>query len=573
MPATRQRPSLRELLGGRWAISLRGWLIGSAVILLLPVLTFNGYLNVRPVTLGVLILAQWLTTSLAYLGVHLTVLRHRRTTPATIGVVVAVAVLFGVVRAATVVLLASAAFDVHLAATTLVVLVLAIVPSTVVVLLLITYVIALEDWFSTERARLLHFEIDAEAGRLRALGALDATRAVMTARIRDELEEQLATLDQTAALGEERLQLSSKVLEAASGYVRPTSHELWRDQEHPSRRSTPRELVRASLQAPLPILLPFTLWLVATVAVNVANTGLLQTLSSSGAMALGMLIVYPLGRRVIGRAVAAQRYGRARLMVPVSLFLALLPYITVFLVADAWAGSTGSYRLIFAGGVLAILLTRCVSLAQAGLRTQDERLRELRSRAEEAEIQRLSLESATEQMQRDLALYLHGTVQAGLVASAYAIQEAAARGDDVALERAIAEARVAARQIGEHQPSPGAADLPALRSAIDETWQGMLAIDWVLSADLIEPRVLEHVGNVVQECLANASIHGAATEARVRIAMEANGVLVEITDNGSGPGEGTPGLGSAVLTEASTGQWTITAVPTGGAHVRAILPR
>ena len=47
-------------------------------------------------------------------------------------------------------------------------------------------------------------------------------------------------------------------------------------------------------------------------------------------------------------------------------------------------------------------------------------------------------------MQRDLALYLHSTVQAGLVASAYAIQDAAARGDKIALEQAIEGARAAA---------------------------------------------------------------------------------------------------------------------------------
>jgi len=572
MPATRQRPSRRELLGGRWAISLRGWLICSAVVLLLPILTFNAFLNVRPAVLAALILAQWLAVSIAYLGAHLTVLRHRRTTPASIGVVVAVAVTFGVVRAATVLLLASALFGVSLTTGTQVQLVLAVVPVTVVLLLVITYVIALEDWYSTERARLLHFEVDAEAARLRALGALDATRAVMTARIRDELEAQLATLDRTAALGEERVQLSSKVLEAASNYVRPTSHALWRDQEPIPRRRRVRDLVRTSLQDPLPILLPFTLWLASTLAVNISHTGPLRTLSSSGAMALGMLIVYPLGRRVIRRHAAAHQYGRARLMVPASVVLAVLPFIAVYVITDTWTGTAVSYRLIFAGVILAIVITRCVSLAQAGLRTQDQQLRALRSHAEEAEFQRLAVEAATEQMKRDLALYLHGTVQAGLVAAAYAIQDAAARGDEVALARAIAEARLSAVRVVEHQPAPGAGDLFALQHAIDETWQGMLNIEWSVPEEAFEAHALERVGNVVQESLANASIHGAASEATVRITVEDDCAIVEVTDNGTGPGNGKPGLGSAVLNEATGGQWSIGSVPTGGAQVRAVVP-
>jgi succinate dehydrogenase hydrophobic anchor subunit len=35
VPTTSSRPSARELLGGRWAISLRGWLIFSALILVI----------------------------------------------------------------------------------------------------------------------------------------------------------------------------------------------------------------------------------------------------------------------------------------------------------------------------------------------------------------------------------------------------------------------------------------------------------------------------------------------------------------------------------------------------------
>ena len=57
----------------------------------------------------------------------------------------------------------------------------------------------------------------------------------------------------------------------------------------------------------------------------------------------------------------------------------------------------------------------------------------------------------------------------------------------------------------------------------------------------------------------------------MRIVAEADCVIVEITDNGSGLGDGKPGLGSAVLNEATRGQWSIGSVPNGGAQVRAIV--
>ena len=77
---------------------------------------------------------------------------------------------------------------------------------------------------------------------------------------------------------------------------------------------------------------------------------------------------------------------------------------------------------------------------------------------------------------------------------------------------------------------------------------------------------------MLQECLSNAAIHGAATEAKVRIIAESDCVIVEITDNGSGLGDGKPGLGSAVLNEATRSQWSIATAPNGGAQMRAIVP-
>ena len=144
--------------------------------------------------------------------------------------------------------------------------------------------------------------------------------------------------------------------------------------------------------------------------------------------------------------------------------------------------------------------------------------------------------------------------------------------NQVALEHAIAEARAAATRVGEHAPAPPAADLSALRADIDETWRGMLAITWTLPSAEISVRHVDRIGNVVQECLANASIHGSATAASVRIAAEGDGIVVEIADNGSGPTGGGPGLGSAVLNEATASRWTIAAAADGGAQVRAVIP-
>ena len=561
MPATRPRPSTRALLGGRWAISLRGWAIGSVLVLVAPLLSLRALPGVTTTELLEIVIAQWLVVSALMLAGHLTVFRHRRIAPVAVGWVVAFAVVLGIGRIAATYAVQHAQTAPSLPASDLARIAIAIMPATVIAFVLIVYLLAIEDWYASERERLLRFEVDAEAARLRALGALDATRAVVTDRIREDLESQLAGLESG-----ERLALSDQVLDAAAGYVRPESHALWATHAQASRRGRLRELERASLADPLPLLVPFALWLASAVPFAVIRTDLGRTVLATVAVLGGMLVAYPLGRRAIRRYAPAPRFARARLLALATMLVAALPTLAL---SQRNAQPGNGLLLALVSVAMVIALTIVVSWTQAGLRVQGDRLRELRSQAEEAEFQRLALEAATEQMQRDLARYLHGTVQAGLVASAYAIQDAAARGDEVALEHAIAEARAAAARVGD--PAPVSRDLTAMRAAIDETWQGILAIRWTLPAGELDAAVVDRLGNVVRECLANASIHGAASEAAVSLIADGDAVIVEVGDNGRGPGDGPPGLGSAVLNEATAGNWTIAAVD-GGTRVRAVVP-
>mgnify|MGYP006274316051 CR=1 FL=1 len=561
MPATRPRPSTRALLGGRWAISLRGWAIGSVLVLVAPLLSLRALPGVTTTELLEIVIAQWLVVSALMLSGHLTVFRHRRIAPVAVGWVVAFAVVLAIGRIAATYAVQHAQAAPSLPASELARIAIAIMPATVIAFVLIVYLLAIEDWYASERERLLRFEVDAEAARLRALGALDATRAVVTDRIREDLESQLAGLESG-----ERLALSDRVLDAASGYVRPESHALWATRTQASRRGRLRELERASLADPLPLLVPFALWLASAVPFAVIRTDLGRTVLATVAVLGGMLVAYPLGRRAIRRYAPAPRFARARLLALTAMLVAALPTLAL---SQRNAQPGNGLLLALVSVAMVIALTIVVSWTQAGLRVQGDRLRELRSQAEEAEFQRLALEAATEQMQRDLARYLHGTVQAGLVASAYAIQDAAARGDEVALEHAIAEARAAAARVGD--PAPVSRDLTAMRAAIDETWQGILAIRWTLPAGELDAAVVDRLGNVVRECLANASIHGAASEAAVSLIADGDAVIVEVGDNGRGPGDGPPGLGSAVLNEATAGNWTIAAAD-GGTRVRAVVP-
>jgi signal transduction histidine kinase len=569
VPTTSSRPSARELLGGRWAVSLRGWLIFSALLLIGGPPGIKSQLDMPVETIAVIAIAGWLAMSVLYLAGHLTIFRNRRTTPRHVAWVIAFGVAVGVARAAVAIALPESRAALGEGWAGVVTTMLYFVPITVLAAVVITYLLAVTDWYTSERTRLLRFEVDAEAARLRAVGALNAARAVITTRIQTALEQQLSDLERVATIDDADARLSDALLDTAAGYVRPESHRLWQERDPELQRGGLAAIERASLSAPLPIALPYVLWIVAFMPGAAAHFGTVTFLPGALTLLIAMVVLYPLGRAAIRRYAPAPHYMRARL-------IALVPMLTAALLTATAAAEFGSSattpKQAVLPAVFVIILTVVVSWVQATLRTQDARLRSLRSHAEEADIERLALEAATEQMQRELALYLHGTVQAGLVASAYSIQDAVNRGDTVALEAAIADARASIARVGQDAGEPTVHDLVSLRAAITERWDGAIAITWHLPAIEPEPTIITRIDNVLQECLSNASIHGAATQAKVRVVADADCVIVEITDNGSGLGDGKPGLGSAILNEATGGQWSIGSVPNGGTQVRAVVP-
>ena len=143
-----------------------------------------------------------------------------------------------------------------------------------------------------------------------------------------------------------------------------------------------------------------------------------------------------------------------------------------------------------------------------------------------------------------------------------------ARGDAAALEAAIADARAALDQRIGPTDQRGPIDLVG---TVTGQWNGILRVAWDPPDPPAEAQT-PAVADVVRECLSNAIVHGLAEHAVIAIAVEANAVVVRIADNGQGPRGGEPGFGSAVLNEATGGDWSITAGADGGAVVAARLP-
>jgi signal transduction histidine kinase len=158
---------------------------------------------------------------------------------------------------------------------------------------------------------------------------------------------------------------------------------------------------------------------------------------------------------------------------------------------------------------------------------------------------------------RDAARVLHGSVQSRLVACAMAIDRASASGDRDALVAALAAAREALEEpLPERTAIAGSiADEVSRKVALwGDACTFTIDVDPGASTSDVDPLT---VGRVVEEGLTNAIRHGAATAISVSVGADGGGVVVVVADDGTGPKEGTAGLGSALLDQATGGAWSL----------------
>lgn len=439
-----------------------------------------------------------------------------------------------------------------------------------------TYLVGLREWYATERRRAERDLVRAEAARMEAGDAVDATRAVIIETARRELgssQREAAELLQAAVRSEapdDMSRAAESLRTAARSAVRSTSHDLWVDGGSAAsirwRSVVPGAIVRYPLPVLLAGLIVFAFILVRSDLVLNPRVG-----GSAAALAAAAVVVaaYLLGRQVIrrvprvapvvtavvvvGAPVAAQFVagvflGRAPTALPLVAMTAVVAVVTV------------------ASSVALMIRDSGAAVIQALV---DDRARE--------DAQQAALQMINARLSRELAAHLHGTVQPELVAASAGLDAAVGEGDPAAIAAALARAEAA---LGMDVDAPFAVVARArpadeMVAAVHGRWDSMLDLHIHLAAageDGATALLPDDVARVLDECLNNAVVHGDATTVRVSIAACNGGWAVEVMDDGLGPAGGAPGLGSALLDEITAGDWAIAASADGGAVVRATIP-
>jgi len=153
----------------------------------------------------------------------------------------------------------------------------------------------------------------------------------------------------------------------------------------------------------------------------------------------------------------------------------------------------------------------------------------------------------------DLARYLHGELQAGLIASSLLLERASKTGDTDLARHALRNAVDILSQ--DHaQTSQSRVSSPQVRlEKISSGWRGIanvsINLDWL---DGLETSTQNNVIVLIDEGVSNAIRHAKASKISVSGSRLGLDLLIEIQSDGSGMKENAPGLGTKLFTELAT---------------------
>jgi signal transduction histidine kinase len=225
-------------------------------------------------------------------------------------------------------------------------------------------------------------------------------------------------------------------------------------------------------------------------------------------------------------------------------------------------------QFIGIGIVLAIwlpMLTMTCGLLDTALKQRKEILDDLAKQIDKSRVRSISEDNEAIRLSNDMAKYLHGNLQSRLMASAFAIEVAGRAQDVEVLTAEIEKARQSIRtpfdQFTSYDLEPVSTELRKLL----EMWDGILVTELNLagSDEFVSPSDTRNIIHIVEECLSNSLRHGLATEATIILIATGAGFSLSVSDNGLGPRDGLPGLGSSLFNSIAGSNWSLVRGPDG----------
>ena len=386
--------------------------------------------------------------------------------------------------------------------------------------------------------------------------ALDELKSQLSTKVDENLTKSLLIaqekINKNRNLNGQWQEIANTLRVAAEETIRPLSHAMWNVRRR-EMQLTPIEFMKFAFQN-------IKLRPAAVIPIYIVTT--FMSLSEDGSiwkpsyvMILKSIMVWVL-----------LEIGQIFLEIFRSKFKYILSFVLIIISAIYFelteliydATNYNRSALDYGESIWLIILILVTGIADSALRTQIYQIKTLKGLIANKRIELISNSRELDRMGREMARYLHGTIQSKLMAAAMAVEMAGRKSDKFQLEIEIEKALNTLRMPTQEYLDSRVSDLREGLRDLTAKWDGILEINFLETSDLAFSENETHaLLEITNEAIFNAHRHGSATVIKVDFKrMKNNTIRVVVTDNGNGIQSIKPGLGSQFF-NSITKNWNL----------------
>lgn len=391
----------------------------------------------------------------------------------------------------------------------------------------------------------------------------------------DDAPTRLASVldDARKAISEHRdhpAALAASLTELLDDKIRPLSRELLAGRGRKTRDSSAWELLRIVVSR-------HKYWPTLTTLALVLSAGPLIVSTVGWAEGIGRLGILGAVAWLVLTALGRVPSGRASLGTVVFVGAVLANAGINELLAQSVFGNFGNFSIPFAiflsstlFGALALLLG-AVRVTRSELDTLLGELTTILGKDYlEGQIERELVKAR----HRELAHVIHGRLQNQILGVVLALSKnpAASTTEDLMREIELLDAAITARDPLGRLPSNG--NLSQELEALVARWAGIIDVTVTThGAETAPARDVPVLVGVAEEGITNAVRHGLASSVTISVSKEEDHWRLSVSDNGVGPRDGLPGIGTLTLNKVAGNSWSLSANRSGvGSILMADIP-
>ena len=441
---------------------------------------------------------------------------------------------------------------------------------------LISLIASSVEIYQNDRNALIADRMLHQSQKSESLAVIKSLRSSMTRKVDENLlrviKDSQEYFDEKGRTLEKNWELMSiRLRKAALDTIRPFSHQLHRQGEEKIYKVRGIELFRY-ISSTIRVEIPWVIigYLVLNFRYIFENSPFKYAVLN---LSIRIFLIY-LGLQIIKMFKDAGKINRLITYIPsIFLFMVIFGVITHKLDDRLQLQGDSELMHIIDGFILGVIIL-AVGFVSSFFYGQHAESKFLERQLSKEQLEAMLLKREEDRLSRELAKYLHGTIQSRLMASAMALEKAGRKGDKRALEKELAQAYESLRVPSASYFAAPEESFKAEINKVISKWNDLLNIKVKIDKSIgdLAPAKSQEIGNAINEGLSNAFRHGGATTVKLNIAKAKSGISVEMIDDGQGPLGGKGGLGAEWFNAIAGKNWKLDANAGKGSILELLIP-